>query len=147
MPRARPAQPCARVAGRELPSAHTGPGRRTGAGAGSEAWARPPLPNRQPGADLSTTTTTTPDGVDNASLSMHLRDNGDALTLDQLARLEPPFAAEAAELFAQLDAMDATRDTLVSGHDAVDWGTTGMDVVDLTQTLTVGGLTGLGEQR
>lgn len=78
---------------------------------------------------------------------MHLRDNGDALTLDQLARLEPPFAAEAAELFAQLDAMDATRDTLVSGHDAVDWGTTGMDVVDLTQTLTVGGLTGLGEQR
>jgi hypothetical protein len=47
------------------------------------------------------------------------------------------------QLFAQLDAMDATTDTLVSRYDAVDWGTTGMGVVDFTQTLTVGGLTGL----
>jgi len=139
---------------------------------------------------MSTTTTTTPDGVDNAILSLHLLDDGDALSLDELARLEAPFAAETAELFAsvrdhdlvtlaarcdddlgiididpsggaevirdregwetwfvqlfaQLDAMDATTDTLVTRYDAVDWGTTGMGVVDFTQTLTVGGLTGL----
>ena len=46
------------------------------------------------------------------------------------------------QLFAQLDAMDAATDTLVSRYDAVDWGTTGMGVVDFTQLLTVGGLMG-----
>ena len=114
---------------------------------------------------------------------------GDPLSLDELAVLDAPFAAETAELFAsvrdhdlptlaarcdddlgiididpnggaevirdrpgweswfvqlfaQLDAMDAATDTLVSRYDAVDWGTTGMGVVDFTQLLTVGGLTG-----
>ncbi|MFP4233767.1 MAG: nuclear transport factor 2 family protein [Nitriliruptoraceae bacterium] len=46
------------------------------------------------------------------------------------------------QLFAQLDAMDATTDTLVTRYDAVDWGSTGMSVVDFTQLLTVAGLTG-----
>jgi hypothetical protein len=46
------------------------------------------------------------------------------------------------QLFAQLDAMDAATDTLVTRYDAVDWGGTGMGVVDFTQLLTVGGLTG-----
>lgn len=111
------------------------------------------------------------------------------LTLDELAALEAPFAAETAELFAsvrdhdlptlaarcdddlgiididpnggaevirdragweswfvqlfaQLDAMDAATDTLIDRYDAVDWGGTGMGVVDFTQLLTVGGLTG-----
>jgi hypothetical protein len=46
------------------------------------------------------------------------------------------------QLFAQLDAMDAATDTLVQRYDAVDWGTTGMGVVDFVQLLTVGGRTG-----
>ena len=46
------------------------------------------------------------------------------------------------QLFAQLDAMDAATDTLIDRYDAVDWGGTGMGVVDFTQLLTVGGLTG-----
>ena len=46
------------------------------------------------------------------------------------------------QLFAQLDAMDAATDTLVTRYDAVDWGTTGMGVVDFTQLLTVGERTG-----
>ena len=45
-------------------------------------------------------------------------------------------------LFAQLDAMGADTDTLVSRYEAVDWGTTGMGVVDFTQLLTLGGRTG-----
>lgn len=45
-------------------------------------------------------------------------------------------------LFAQLDAMGAETDTLVSRYEAIDWGTTGMSVVDFTQLLTLGGLTG-----
>ena len=46
------------------------------------------------------------------------------------------------QLFAQLDAMDAATDTLITRYDAVDWGETGMGVVDFIQLLTVGGLTG-----
>jgi hypothetical protein len=46
------------------------------------------------------------------------------------------------QLFAQLDAMDATTDTSVTRYDAIDWGSTGMGVVDFTQTLTVAGQTG-----
>jgi hypothetical protein len=46
------------------------------------------------------------------------------------------------QLFAQLDAMDATTDTLIERYDAVDWGDTGMGVVEFDQLLTVGGLTG-----
>ncbi len=111
------------------------------------------------------------------------------LTLDALAELDEPFAAETAELFAsvrdhdfatlaarcdddfgiididpeggsqvirdragwegwftalfaQLDALGAETDTLVSRYEDVDWGTTGMGVVDFTQLLTMGGLTG-----
>jgi hypothetical protein len=46
------------------------------------------------------------------------------------------------QLFAQLDAMGAATDTEVHRYDAVDWGQTGMSVVEFVQTLTVGGLTG-----
>jgi len=46
------------------------------------------------------------------------------------------------QLFAQLDAMEATTDTLIQRYDAVDWGATGMGVVDFVQLLTVGGRTG-----
>jgi hypothetical protein len=46
------------------------------------------------------------------------------------------------QLFAQLDAMDATTDTLIQRYDTVDWGTTGMGVVDFVQLLTVGGQSG-----
>jgi len=137
----------------------------------------------------SAATTTTPDGTRDTSLTSRTITDGAPLTLDELAALDAPFAAETAELFAsvrdhdlptlaarcdddlgiididptggaevirdregwetwfvqlfaQLDAMDATTDTLVTRYDAVDWGSTGMGVVDFTQTLTVGGLTG-----
>ena len=46
------------------------------------------------------------------------------------------------QLFAQLDAMAATTDTEIHRYDAVDWGDTGMSVVEFVQTLTVVGLTG-----
>jgi hypothetical protein len=46
------------------------------------------------------------------------------------------------QLFAHLDAMDATTDTEIHRYDAVDWGETGMSVVEFVQTLTVAGLTG-----
>jgi hypothetical protein len=46
------------------------------------------------------------------------------------------------QLFAQLDAMDATTDTEIHRYDAVNWDQTGMSVVEFVQTLTVGGLTG-----
>ena len=46
------------------------------------------------------------------------------------------------QLFAQLDAMDADTDTEILRYDAVDWGATGMSVVEFVQTLTVGGSTG-----
>lgn len=134
--------------------------------------------------------TTTPDGTQDTGLTSRTLTDGDPLTLEELAELAAPFAAETAELFAsvrdhdlptlaarcdddlgiididptggaevirdregwetwfvqlfaQLDAMDATTDTLVTRYDTVDWGTTGMGVVDFTQTLTVGGMTGL----
>ena len=134
------------------------------------------------------TTATTATTTDGAHTSRTTTD-GQLLTLDDLAALDAPFAAETAELFAsvrdhdlptlaarcdddlgiididpaggaevirdrpgweswfvqlfaQLDAMDAETDTLVSRYDAVDWGPTGMGVVDFTQLLTVGGLTG-----
>lgn len=46
------------------------------------------------------------------------------------------------QLFAGLVAMDATTDTEIHRYDAVDWGQTGMSVVEFVQTLTVGELTG-----
>jgi hypothetical protein len=46
------------------------------------------------------------------------------------------------QLFAQLDAMDADTDTLIERYDAVDWGDTGMGVVEFDQLLTVAGRTG-----
>lgn len=46
------------------------------------------------------------------------------------------------QLFAQLDAMDAATDTEIHRYDAVDWGSTGMSVVEFVQTLTIGRLTG-----
>jgi hypothetical protein len=46
------------------------------------------------------------------------------------------------QLFAQLDAMGADTDTEVTRYDAVDWGDTGMSVVEFVQLLTVGGATG-----
>jgi hypothetical protein len=46
------------------------------------------------------------------------------------------------QLFAQLDAMDAATDTEIHRYDAVDWGQTGMSVVEFVQTLTIGELTG-----
>lgn len=64
--------------------------------------------------------------------------NGGAEVLRDRAQWESWFV----QLFAQLDAMDATTDTLVERYDAVDWGETGMGVVDFVQLLTVGGLTG-----
>jgi hypothetical protein len=45
-------------------------------------------------------------------------------------------------LFAQLDVMGASTDTEIHRYDAVDWGDTGMSVVEFVQLLTVGGLTG-----
>ena len=122
----------------------------------------------------ATPTSTGPDGL---------------LSLDDLAALDAPFAAETAELFAsvrdhdlttlsarcdddfgivdidpnggsevirsreewetwfvqlfaQLSAMEAATDTLVASYDAVDWGETGMSVVEFVQLLTVGGMTG-----
>jgi hypothetical protein len=141
-------------------------------------------------SSAAATTTSTPDGTRDTSLTSRILTDEAPLTLDELAALDAPFAAETAELFAsvrdhdlptlaarcdddlgiididptggaevirdregwetwfvqlfaQLDAMDATTDTLVTRYDAVDWGTSGMGVVDFTQTLTVGGLTGL----
>lgn len=46
------------------------------------------------------------------------------------------------QLFAQLDAMEADTDTEVHRYDAVDWGETGMSVVEFVQLLTMGGSTG-----
>ncbi len=46
------------------------------------------------------------------------------------------------QLFAQLSAMEAETDTLIASYDAVDWGETGMSVVEFVQLLTVAGLTG-----
>ena len=46
------------------------------------------------------------------------------------------------QLFAQLEAMDADTDTLIERYDAVDWGDTGMGVVEFDQLLTIGGRTG-----
>lgn len=46
------------------------------------------------------------------------------------------------QLFAQLSAMEAETDTLIASYDAVDWGETGMSVVEFVQLLTIGGLTG-----
>jgi len=64
--------------------------------------------------------------------------NGGAEVIRDRAEWESWFV----QLFTQLDAMDATTDTLITRYDAVDWGTTGMGVVDFVQLLTVGGLTG-----
>ena len=111
------------------------------------------------------------------------------LTLNELAELDAPFAAESSELFAsvrdhdfetlaarcdddfgiidintgggseiirnraewenwftnlfkQLDAMQAKTDTLIAKYDAVDWGDTGMSVVEFAQMLEFGGKTG-----
>ncbi|MFO8076403.1 MAG: nuclear transport factor 2 family protein [Actinomycetota bacterium] len=46
------------------------------------------------------------------------------------------------QLFAQLSAMEAETDTLIASYDAVDWGETGMSVVEFVQLLRVGGKTG-----
>lgn len=45
-------------------------------------------------------------------------------------------------LFKQLTAMQADTDTLIAKYDAVNWGETGMSVVEFAQMLTVGGKTG-----
>lgn len=45
-------------------------------------------------------------------------------------------------LFKQLTAMHAETDTLIAKYDAVNWGETGMSVVEFAQMLTVGGKTG-----
>ena len=45
------------------------------------------------------------------------------------------------QLFAQLDAMQATTDTLVTGYDTSVWTDAAMGVVHFTQTLTIGGHT------
>ncbi|MFW5892785.1 MAG: nuclear transport factor 2 family protein [Bacillota bacterium] len=45
-------------------------------------------------------------------------------------------------LFKQLSTMQAKTDTLIASYDAVDWGETGMSVVEFVQLLHVGGKTG-----
>jgi hypothetical protein len=45
-------------------------------------------------------------------------------------------------LFGQLATLQATTDTEVHRYDAVDWGTTGMSVVEFVQLLTIAGRTG-----
>ena len=45
-------------------------------------------------------------------------------------------------LFKQLTAMQAKTDTFIAKYDAVNWGETGMSVVEFAQMLEVGGKTG-----
>jgi hypothetical protein len=59
------------------------------------------------------------------------------MSLAVLASLGAPFAAETAELFAQLDAMDAATDTEIHRYDAVDCGRTGMSVVEFVWHASV----------